>query len=205
MRYLIAVDPRLTCSGWALFDLKTANPLATGIILPLPATFSLEHRINLLQQEVKRMFISMSLDKRDYFVSEGPAPLVLNPDSALKVERVRGVFEAVARETALNVVGRLNPRTVQTELLGFKGKQIERKEVKKIARQVALNLFPSFLASKNKVTQDEIDALLVGALAASKIKIALSSKLSPELVFATKARRSRSIRWKESDLIRKNP
>lgn len=204
MRYLFAVDPSLTCSGWALFDLKTSKPLATGIVLPPPATFSLEYRINFLQGEIKRIFIGMNLDKRDYLVCEGPAPLVLNPDSALKVERVRGVFEAVARENNLNVVGRLNPRTVQTELLGFKGKQIERKEVKKIAKQVALNLFSSFLSSKSKVTQDEIDALLIGALASSKIKMAVSSKLSPDVVFAPKVRRSRSVRWKESDLLRKN-
>ena len=197
MRYLLAVDPSLTCSGWALFNIQTSQPLATGNILPLPATFSLERRINSLQEEVKRIFVAMRLGRNDFLVCEGPAPLVLNPNSALKVERVRGVFEAMAREAGLNVVGRLNPRTIQVELLGFKGKQIERKEVKKIARQVAQNLFAAYLESKAKISQDEIDALLIGALASSKIKIALNSKLAPDSVFAPKSRRSS--RWKEAD------
>ncbi len=113
MRYLFAVDPSLTCSGWALFNLVSSQPVLTGKISAPPTTFSLEHRITIMQAEVKKVFTDLRLNENDYLVCEGPAPLVLNPNSALKVERVRGVFEAVARDFRLNVVGRLNPRTVQ--------------------------------------------------------------------------------------------
>lgn len=200
MSFLFALDPSLTSSGWALFCLKTQAPLKTGTLKSLSTQFSLEQRLSDLQNQVRALYAELNLSKKDYFICEGPAPLVLNPNSAMKVERVRGVFETLAREAKLNLLGRINPRTVQAELMGLKGKQIERKEVKKIARVLANRMFSGYL-SENKSNQDIIDAILIGALVSSKLKIAIETKVNYQELFATKQKRSR--RWKESDLVRR--
>lgn len=197
MSYLFALDPSLTSSGWALFCLKTLEPKLTGTLKSLSTNFTLEQRLNDLQRQVSKLYSDLRIGKQDYFICEGPAPLVLNPNSAMKVERVRGLFETMARELRVNVLGRINPRTVQAELMGLKGKQIERKEVKRIARELANRMFSSYL-KENKANQDIIDALLIGALVSSKVKLARDTKVDLQLLFAPKPKRSK--RWKESDL-----
>ena len=203
MSYLFALDPSLTSSGWALFCLKTLEPKKTGILKTLSTEFSLEQRLSDLQRQVRALYKDLELGKNDYFICEGPAPLVLNPSSSMKVERVRGVFETLARESSIKILGRINPRTVQAELMGLKGKQIERKEVKKIARDLANKMFSSYL-KENKSNQDIIDAILIGALVSSKLKLAKDTKVDLEVLFAPKQSRAkgRSKRWKESDLLR---
>ena len=203
MSYLFALDPSLTSSGWALFCLKTLEPKKTGILKALSTEFSLEQRLSDLQRQVRALYKDLELSKNDYFICEGPAPLVLNPNSSMKVERVRGIFETLARESNIKMLGRINPRTVQSELMGLKGKQLERKEVKRIARDLANKMFSSYFV-ENKSNQDIVDAVLIGALVSSKLKMAKDTKVDLEVMFAPKkgGTKRRSKRWKESDISR---
>jgi hypothetical protein len=172
-------------------------------------------RLSSLQQSVFKLFRALELGSHDILVCEGPAPLVLNPDSALKVERVRSIFESSARTLGIKVPGRINPRTIQTELLGMKGAQRSRPEVKAWARETAKRLFgaeldnlPQFPTPKRKVkrlSQDIVDALLIGSLAVSRAKLCACSDVSLELVFESKGRpggRRNEARWSEKDLTR---
>ena len=203
MSYLFALDPSLTSSGWALFCLKTLEPKQTGALKSLSTKFTLEQRLADLQRQIAKLYKELKIGKNDFFICEGPAPLILNPNSSMKVERVRGVFETLARESKVKVLGRINPRTVQAELMGLKGKQIERKEVKRIARDLANKMFSSYL-KENKSNQDIIDAILIGALVSSKLKLARDTKMDLEVMFSPKQGRTkgRSKRWKESDIRR---
>jgi len=192
---LLAIDPSLTCSGWALFSLADGQPLAAGVISPPGSDIVLSLRLAELQNRVTDLFAHYSLGSSDVLVCEGPAPLVLNPSSALKVEQVRGIFEGVARMHKLCVPGRVNPRTVQTELLGLRGRQLSRKEVKDSARVLVEKMFAQFLdafgyndkgKTKGKSTvlsQDIVDALLIGALAVGKVQIGMRSNMPLEEAF----------------------
>lgn len=217
------MDPSLTCSGWALFALNDGLPCAIGVISPPGTELALATRIELLQREVEQLLESFQLGTGDLLVCEGPAPLVLNPQSALKVEGVRGVFETVARSRGVSVPGRLNPRTVQSELLGMKGKQLDRRTVKEWARAAAIQLYGSrldrLLAKQEllrkdavpgrpaKISQDAIDALLIGAVAVGRFKLSASSGLSVEEVFQGGGKRRnfagggrRGTGWSEGEL-----
>lgn len=196
--FLFAVDPSLTSSGWALFARNDGAPLAAGIISPPGPDLALAKRLADLQASVQELFKQLRMGEGDILICEGPAHLVLNPNSALKVERVRGVFETVARSLNVSVPGRLNPRTVHTELLGLSGKQLPRAIVKQTARTVAVQMFGGQLnrlpvygvkeSNLKTMPQDIIDALLVGALAISKVNRALKSGIEVESVFAAKTR-----------------
>lgn len=177
-RLLLAVDPSLTASGWALYSLRTSKPVAWGVILPPTPEVALSRRLDELQRRVNELLSIVGLAEGDYLVCEGPAPLVKNPMSALKVEHVRGIFEAVARSRGVNVPGRLNPRTVQTELLGMRGKQLARKSVKEWARATVERLFPQELkeipvlgSNSAQVPQDVIDAVLIGVVAIARVEL----------------------------------
>jgi hypothetical protein len=61
------------------------------------------------------------------------ATTVRDPHNALKVETVRAMFESVARGRLVGVPGRINPRSVQFEVMGLSGKQLPRAEVKDMA------------------------------------------------------------------------
>ncbi len=214
-RYLLAVDPSLTCSGWALFCLKSTDLLAVGLIEPPGADEYLASRLRALQNRVTEVFEKFSLGSADVLVCEGPAPLVKNPQSAIKVEGVRGIFESVARSFGLLVPGRINPRTVQTEILGMRGRQLARKTVKDWARAAAFQLygeplekmFPPEGKGKPKISQDIIDAMLIGTLAVSRVQTAYRSKSSVEGAFngGAKARRgaSRASGWTEAEFKRR--
>lgn len=189
-KYLFAVDPSLTSSGWALFSLSKNSLCGVGVICPPGPRMVLAKRYEVLQTEISELFADLGLGKGDVLVCEGPAPLVRNPQSAIKVEGVRGIFEAVARSRGMRVPGRLNPRTVQTELLGMRGPQLGRKEVKKWARETAYRLhrtqLEKLLGKLPKVSQDIIDAVLIGTLAMSRLEIAHSAGSSLESVFLAK-------------------
>jgi len=184
--------------------------VAVGIIEPPGSEYPLEIRLQSLQDKVAAILSMLNLGEKDYVLCEGPAHLVLNPNSALKVERVRSIFETVARSCGLCVPGRLNPRTVQTELLGFKGPQVARKEVKIAAREVAIRLFSKDLSNidfygcskKKNVPQDIIDALLIGSLASSRIEYSLQHKIKAEEMFLPKQKKASGgrARWSEGDL-----
>ena len=181
-RKLLAIDPSLTASGWVLFAAESSIPLALGVLSPPGPKHALAKRLDELQLSIEDLFIELKMQEGDLLICEGPAPLVLNPQSALKVEQVRGIFESVARNANITVPGRLNPRTVQSELLGMRGPQLKREVVKTWARETAMQLYGNELEhlwkqreQKKKIPQDVIDAVLIGTLAISKIKLCLQT------------------------------
>ena len=163
---LLAIDPSLTASGWALFSLKGGKLLGAGILRPPGPGVFLADRLASLQSSVEQLMEHYKLGPRDLLVAEGPAPLVLNPQSALKVERVRSIFEAVARGRSMLVPGRVNPRSVQTELMGMRGKQLDRVTVKTWARETANRIFGTELYSVVEITADEIVNRILGKVQA---------------------------------------
>ncbi len=196
-----------------VFDLESERPLATGCIKAGPASIPLANRLKDFQHEVESMFSEQSLNLGDYLISEGPAPLVKNPDSATKVEQVRGIFETIARSTGLRVPGRINPRSVQAEILGLRGAQKNREFVKDSARKVVSSLMGAKLSELEnlafeKVSQDIVDAALIGVYAISRVKRAQAAGFSVEELFQPKkasargsnTRRGSGNRWSESDL-----
>lgn len=203
---ILAVDPSLRSTGWALFDFKTKIPLAIGTIKSEDASISLSERLRVLQNEIESLYTELNLVADDILVCEGPAPLVLNPHTALKVEHVRGIFETIARGKGIHVPGRINPRTWQSELLGLRGPQLPRKEVKELSLLTAKRLFPEMFASEKKGNeknsqkevqgiQDIADALLIGCLAKSKLEMAqkTGTDLAAVFVKTTTARKGAAV------------
>lgn len=218
-KLLFAVDPSLTASGWALFCLLEDRPLAVGVISPPGPKLSMPQRLEFLQREIVRTLKHFSLAHGDILICEGPAPLVLNPNSSMKVERVRGIFETVAREHRLHVPGRINPRTVQVELLGMRGKQLPRKEVKAWASEAVDKLYGKQLAKlpiygvrkrAQRLPQDVVDALLIGALAVSRVRMSHSTKVELESMFEPRGGRTngranyRQANWTSEDLKKRS-
>lgn len=213
---LIAIDPSLRSSGWVLFDIQNESILDGGVLSAPNARNILANRFENLQTQVTELFRRLSLSIHDILVVEGPAHLVLNPSTAIKIEQVRGIFESVARSMGVVVPGRINPRTVQTELLGLKGKQLPREQIKAMAYQVATRLFGGALHTmindnkprkKEIICQDVIDASLIGALVIARIKYCqlTGSDLCESLSEgrgkdASSNKRMRGVRWKESDV-----
>ncbi|NMC63416.1 MAG: hypothetical protein GYA55_09655, partial [SAR324 cluster bacterium] len=92
------------------------------------------------------------------------------------------------------VPGRINPRSVQREVMGLKGKQLLRERVKETALLVVHALyekelkaldFPSDKESLSK-HQDIIDAILVGRLALIRVKSAIQAGMPPQRLFDEK-------------------
>ncbi len=179
---LLAIDPSLTSTGWALFSVADGNPTDIGLVKAATPKLVLSERLQKLQEEVEILLDSLRLGAGDILICEGPAHLVLNPQSAIKVEHVRGIFETTARSRRVVVPGRLNPRTVQSEILGLRGKQRPRAEVKASAQIVGDRLYGAFLRERllsntadgmsksGKISQDIIDALLIGTVAVARAK-----------------------------------
>lgn len=190
---LLAIDPSLSSTGWALFDLKKQRLAAVGhLSAPRPQkSITFETRLALMQEEISHL-VRHTLRSGDLLVCEEAAPLQLNPHTAMKVERVRGIFETLARELGVSVPGRINPRTIHVELLGLRGNQLNRTHVKQIARRAAWQIFSKQLKSldsnftESSVVQDIIDALLVGAVAINRVVLAqrlgveVSSQFAPK-------------------------
>jgi Holliday junction resolvasome RuvABC endonuclease subunit len=216
---ILAVDPSLTASGWALFDVVSGSPEAVGVISPPGPKFAMSERLLVLQNLVEETISDLGMCRGDVLVCEGPAPLVLNPNSAMKVEQVRGIFEVVARSKDIRVPGRINPRTVQSELLGMRGKQLARREVKEWARATAVQLYgpgldrlPRFGKAGSRssndgstISQDIIDALLIGALCVSRVQLSQRMGSSLESFFLPSQKRKSSGgrhggAWSEKDL-----
>jgi len=64
---------------------------------------------------------------------------------------------------------------------------MKRAEVKQLARLTALQVFPELAESgQKKLSQDIVDAILVGMLAVSKVQIHLKTGVSLELLFQSK-------------------
>ena len=197
---LIAIDPSLTQSGWSLFSVEKEVPLAYGVIRPEPEKGHLGTRLLSLQTQIKKLFLEQSLKSGDILVCEGPAPITLNPSSSIKVEQVRGIFETLARDMGLLVPGRVNPRTVQTELLGLHGKQRKREEVKEVARRVVKSLI-GICPDKESMEQDIVDSILIGVISISRVKRANMSGMELVEIFSERGMSSsrngqgRGLRW----------
>lgn len=195
-RYLFAVDPSLTCSGWALFSVGDGSVRAVGKIRGEPASIPLSTRLKTLQERIVSLLNKLELSSLDIMACESPTTM-RDPHAAIKVEQVRSIFEASARALGISVPGRINPRSVHFEVMGLKGPQLGRAYIKSAAQQVAKHLFSSDLLKlgfsveerEMKRHQDIIDALLVGQAALSRVRAAEFSGASLECVFDTTDRR----------------
>ena len=177
MRYVLAVDPSLTCTGWAMFDLSADSLMAVGKIKSLPPTsHALPERYVDLQQQISELFVHFELGNLDIVICESETTMK-DPKAAFKVERVRGIFETLARERGCAVPGRISPRTVQYEVMGLRGKQLQRSIVKDSAVQTVQALYAGVLKqfglTSMKTHQDIVDAILIGHLATSRLKNAI--------------------------------
>lgn len=175
-RYLLAIDPSLTCSGWALFSVESGSLLGVGKIRSMKPSFELSLRYKDLQHQIHSLFETLAIGSSDMLVCEAPTTMK-DPKAAFKVEQVRGIFETLARQRGAFVPGRVNPRTVHFEILGLKGKQLKREIVKQTACTVAAHLHSKALfkigfkdAAELKRHQDIADALLIGSVVLSRIK-----------------------------------
>lgn len=194
----MAIDPSLRCSGWALFHMSTGRLCAVGKVRSLPPAEPLAVRLADLQARISQIYEKLSLCSNDVVVCEAPTTM-RDPRAALKVEQVRGLFETVARDLGIRVPGRINPRSVQADVMGLRGAQIARANVKHAAINVARALYAGELArlgfeaseTNMKRNQDIIDALLIGNLALVWLKAAVMAGTSLEEYFgsASKLRR----------------
>lgn len=119
-----------------------------------------------------------------------------DPRAAFKVEQVRGIFETVARNLEMQVPGRIHPRSVQYEIMGLRGKQLERSVVKDTAVEIVRTVYGAALEaigfevnpenlSRN---QDIVDAILIGSLALTKLETAELGGLPLEAAFLPRQR-----------------
>lgn len=186
----MAIDPSLTSTGWALFSIETDQLLAVGTLRTKSTRFSLASRLLDLQKRVGEVLDEIQLGRDDVLVCEAPTTM-RDPKAALKVEQVRGMFEVLGRERGANVPGRLNPRTVQRELIGLRGKQLPRPAIKAMAAEIAARLYSSDLLRlglpcepvKLQRHQDIVDAILVGNLGVARITAARQGGLALEDLF----------------------
>ena len=194
---LLAVDPSLTCSGWAVFSIVRKELLAVGKIRSAAAENLLADRLLGLQKNISEMLEQLSLGEGDVLICEAPTTM-RDPKAAFKVEQVRCMFEILGRQRGALVPGRVNPRTVQYELLGQGGKQLGRKLVKHSAAQTVRQLyardferlgFPTELEELQR-QQDIVDAILLGTLALARIEEANRAQLDLGEVMGSEERRS---------------
>lgn len=196
---VITVDPSLTCSGWAVFSLTSDRLLAVGKIKGKGPRMALADRLLDIQGKVTRVLDSVDLNENDVLICEAPTTM-RDPRAALVVEQVRGIFETVARQMGAAVPGRINPRSVQFEVMGLRGKQLKREIVKETARKIVEHLYLPALAAmgvvrepeKLKQHQDIVDAVLLGHFAIAKVREAGTSGLPMENFFSQNAS-SRSV------------
>lgn len=184
---LLAVDPSLTCSGWAFFEVKSDRLLAVGKIRSKGPEAPLAERLGDLQVKIQKVLGELQIGPRDVVVCEAPTTM-RDPRAAIKVEQVRCMFEVLARASRAQVPGRINPRTVHHELLGLRGRQAVRIEVKRAAAQVAQQLFGEALQTLGfepsvrhlSKHQDIVDALLLGYIGLNRVRAASWAETSLE-------------------------
>ena len=194
-RNLLAVDPSLTCSGWALFRVEDQRLLAVGKIKSLPASLAMADRLTDLQQKIGSILEKTSLNTNDVLVCEAQTTM-RDPRAAFTVEQVRGIFESLARERGVRVPGRINPRTVQSEVLGLRGAQLKRDIVKASAREVAWQLYGGLFREFGladgvdtlRAHQDVVDACLVGTSGVARISRSMLCEEPLETLFSQNAR-----------------
>lgn len=207
MKYsrIICIDPSLTCSGWALFSISTGSLLGIGKIRSLPATHNLSDRLNDLQERISELFIELKLNPKDILICEA-ATTIIDPSSLIKLEQVRGIFETLARANKILVPGRLNPNAVHREVLGMKGKQLDRVTIKSMAVYAVEKLYSRHLKALNfnhdlanlKKNQDIVDAILLGHVALARVNTSYSTGIALQDLFTVRAEEKRrgSARYK---------
>jgi len=197
-RRLMAIDPSLTCSGWALFSVTTGSLMAVGKIHSIPASHPMGYRLKALQSRIQEMQDKLSLTSNDVLICEAQTTM-RDPRSAFKVEQVRGIFEAIARTKGVSVPGRINPRSVHHEIMGLKGKQAPRDQVKETAVRLVRALFADSLQGMGfdicptalSQHQDIVDAILVGNLGVTWLKAATSAGVEFDEYFESRIRSRR--------------
>ncbi len=195
-KHLLAIDPGLTCSGWALFRLTDGKLIAIGKVKSIAANNPLFHRLDDLQEKISGIMSKLKLSKGDILVCEAPTTM-RDPKAAIKVEQVRGIFEVVARSREVLVPGRINPRSVQYEIMGLGGRQLDRQTVKSTAIRVVKTLFGTDLEdlgfstglAQLKKYQDIVDAVLIGNLAVSRVQAGMRTGVDVHALFESSATR----------------
>ena len=188
-RSLLAVDPSLTCSGWALFSIHDGRIRSVGKVKSDPPALAMGERLRTLQQRIEALIDRLQLGNSDILVCEA-ATTVKDPHNALKVENVRAIFESVARARSISVPGRINPRSVHHEVMGLSGKQLPRAEVKLAARRTVEHLYNDELAkiglcqTSLSKHQDIVDAILLGRLGVMRVRSAADGGLPMHTMFA---------------------
>jgi hypothetical protein len=154
-------------------------------------------RLRVLQERIESLLVKLGVGTGDLVVCEA-ATTVKDPHNALKVESVRSIFESLARGRGAFVPGRVNPRSVHYEVIGLKGQQLPRAQVKALAVRTAELLFNEDLtrlglAGPNLSRhQDIVDALLVGRLALTRVQSAIESDMALETLFQVSKPQRRS-------------
>ena len=188
---MFAVDPSLVCSGWALFSVRENRLLAVGKVRAKAASFPMAERLSSVQRDIDGLFAKLKLGGGDVLVCEAPTAMQ-DPHNVIKVEQVRGVFEALARQRGVRVPGRINPRSVQFEVMGLRGKQVSRTLVKDVALRTAIGLYPEELkrlglpaeGEELRKHQDIVDAILVGRFALLRLEESVRMALPLEQVLS---------------------
>lgn len=197
---LLAVDPSLTCTGWALFSVEKERLLGVGKVRTLSPNYSMAERLENLQLRVSEMIKHLGLGGSDILICEAQTTM-RDPAAAFKVEYVRGIFEGVGRTFGIQVPGRLNPRTVHKEVMGMSGKQLPRAIIKESAVRTVASLFSDRLKTLGFETeltslkrhQDIIDAILVGVVGLSRIRSASAASIPLSKMFENQRTRRRGI------------
>lgn len=202
---LLAIDPSLSSSGWALFEIASEKLIAVGTLKSKYEKNKFFQRISKLQFEIGALLDNLELNSNDLLVVE-TATTIKDPDATLKVEQVRAIFEALARLKGMCVPGRVNPRSVHYEILGLKGKQLSRDMIKSAAFSVATKIFSQDLSRLNISEdmlikeQDIVDAMLIGSLCLVRINQANASSTSSIEDCFLNTKGSTNRRWSKASL-----
>lgn len=202
---LLAIDPSLNSSGWALFDILKESVISVGTLKAMPSSVNYFKRISDIQDKVDKLLSSLEIGKGDVILVE-TATTIKDPSATLKVEQVRTIFETLSRLRGAQVPGRINPRSIHYEILGLKGKQLARDSIKFAAVNVVSNLFSNDLErlelSKDTLSknQDIVDALLIGSLGLVRINQAKCASKTLEEVLVDNKIKSRGAFWSEVNL-----
>ena len=199
---LLAVDPSLVCSGWALFAVTSGKLLGVGKVRSLGTSFPMARRLEDLQLKITNLLDGLSLRANDVLVCEAQTTM-RDPKAALKVEQVRGLFEVSARSLGAAVPGRINPRTVQFEVMGLHGRQLTRPVVTATAVEVVRRTFSAELTAIGfgdqlavlQRHQDIVDALLIGRLALSRLQHARVASVPMAALFDNELSERQRRRW----------
>ncbi len=174
--------------------------LAVGKVKSLGASLPLPLRLQDLHKKISVILQQFELGEDDVLICESPTTMK-DPRAALKVEQVRVTFESLARSRGMLVPGRVNPRTVQYEIMGLRGKQLARNIVKETGVFVVQSLYADALQNLGfaasiahlRQHQDIVDALLIGRMGLIRLEAATRSGMPVEEMFKEMPQRSRRL------------